>query len=69
MLGTGLKDPRVAIWESAKLAATLRQSGDREPILLRVDEQGGHSSSTKTQADEFAPDVVTFMLWQAGKAH
>ena len=69
MITTGLNDPRVASWEPAKLAATLRTAGPTEPVLLRVDEKAGHGiGSTKTQNDELYADVVTFVLSRAGGA-
>lgn len=69
MITTGLNDPRVSSWEPAKLAATLRARGDREPVLLRVDEKAGHGiGSTKSQTDELYADMTTFILWQSGKS-
>jgi len=69
MITTGLNDPRVASWEPAKLAATLRTAGPTEPVLLRVDEKAGHGiGSTKTQNDELYADVVTFVLSRTGGA-
>jgi prolyl oligopeptidase len=69
MISTGLNDPRVSSWEPAKLAATLRASGDTNPVLLRVDEKAGHGiGSTKTQTDQLYADVATFILWRAGNA-
>ena len=69
MITTGLNDPRVSSWEPAKLAAVLRADGDRNPVLLRIDEKAGHGiGSTKTQTDELYADIATFILWQSGKA-
>lgn len=69
MITTGLNDPRVATWEPAKLAATLRASGNKSPVLLRVDEQAGHGiGSTKTQTDELYADILTFIKWRTGGA-
>jgi prolyl oligopeptidase len=68
IITTGLNDPRVSSWEPAKLAATLRMSGDSNPVLFRVDEKAGHGiGSTKTQNDELYADVVTFILAHSGK--
>jgi prolyl oligopeptidase len=67
MITTGLNDPRVASWEPAKLAATLQVSGDKNPVLLRVDEQAGHGmGSTRSQNDELAADMISFIKWQVG---
>ena len=69
MITTGLNDPRVSSWEPAKLAATLRASGDTNPVLFRVDEKAGHGiGSTKTQNDELYADVVAFILAHSGKS-
>jgi prolyl oligopeptidase len=68
IITTGLNDPRVSSWEPAKLAATLRASGDPNPVLFRVDEKAGHGiGSTKSQNDELYADLVTFMLAHSGK--
>lgn len=69
MITTGLNDPRVASWEPAKLAATLRANGDPNPVLLRVDEKAGHGiGSTKSQTDELYADIVTFIKWRTDRA-
>jgi prolyl oligopeptidase len=69
MITTGLNDPRVASWEPAKLAATLRAAGDANPVLLRIDEKAGHGiGSTKAQTDALYADMIAFILAHAGKA-
>ena len=69
LITTGLNDPRVASWEPAKLAATLRTVGPTRPVLLRVDEKAGHGiGSTKTQNDELYADIVAFVLSRSGDA-
>jgi prolyl oligopeptidase len=46
LIMTGDHDDRVAPWHSCKFAATLQAAqGGRQPVLLRVDTQAGHSSS------------------------
>jgi prolyl oligopeptidase len=66
LIATGLNDPRVAPWQPAKLAARLRTSGTKAPVLLRVDEESGHGfGSTKSQDDELYTDILTFILWRA----
>ena len=37
MITTGLNDPRVSPWETAKLAAALLASGSSKPVLLRIE--------------------------------
>ena len=69
MITTGLNDPRVSSWEPAKLAATLRASGDPNPVLLRIDEKAGHGiGSTKSQTDQLYADVATYILSLSGKS-
>ena len=37
-------------------------------MLLRVDEQAGHGiGSTRTQNDEMAADMISFIKWQVGE--
>jgi prolyl oligopeptidase len=68
LLETGINDPRVAPWESAKYAARLQAAtSSGKPILLRVDYEAGHGfGSTKAQAEETLADELTFLLWQFG---
>jgi prolyl oligopeptidase len=68
LLETGINDPRVAPWESAKYAARLQAAtSSGKPILLRVDYQAGHGyGTTKAQAEDQLADEWTFLLWQFG---
>jgi len=70
LLLEGLNDPRVAAWESMKMAARLQAaSTSGKPVLLRLQMDGGHGvGSTKTQREEQAADRWSFMLWQFGDA-
>ncbi len=68
LITTGLNDPRVSPWEPAKLAATLEASGTRNPVLLRIDREGGHGiGSTRGQGDALAADIISFVFWRAGR--
>jgi prolyl oligopeptidase len=51
----------------AKFAARLQAAtaGPR-PVLLRVEEAGGHSAGTREQSEAEIADYYSFMLWQAG---
>jgi prolyl oligopeptidase len=51
----------------AKFAARLQAAtaGPR-PVLLRVDEAGGHGGGTRAQAEQEEADFYSFLLWQAG---
>jgi prolyl oligopeptidase len=67
LVTTGLNDPRVSSWEPAKFAARLQASGTPNPVLLRIETDGGHGvGATATQADELAADTYSFMFWRAG---
>jgi prolyl oligopeptidase len=68
MLATGINDPRVEPWQSAKMAARLQAATTGgKPILLRVDYEAGHGiGTTKKQNEEQRADVWAFLLWQFG---
>jgi len=68
LVTTGINDPRVSPWESFKFAARLQAAtASDSPVLLRIDYASGHGiGSTKTQSQEEAADVWSFMLWQLG---
>jgi prolyl oligopeptidase len=65
---TGANDPRVAPWESAKMAARV-QAATRSgrPVLLRVDYDAGHGmGSMARQYETEIADLWSFALWQTG---
>jgi prolyl oligopeptidase len=68
LLSTGINDPRVAVWEPAKMTARLQAAtASGKPILLRVDYDAGHGiGSTKLQDDEQLTDEAAFLFWQMG---
>ena len=68
LLTTGINDPRVEPWQSAKMAARLQAAtASGKPILLRVDYEAGHGiGSTKKQNEELMADIWSFLLWQFG---
>ncbi|GGF37157.1 prolyl oligopeptidase [Aliidongia dinghuensis] len=68
LLTTGINDPRVPSYESAKMAATLQAaSTSGRPILLRVDYDAGHGiGSTRIQRNKELADKFAFMFWQMG---
>ncbi|HUA68026.1 MAG TPA: prolyl oligopeptidase family serine peptidase [Candidatus Saccharimonadales bacterium] len=68
LLETGINDPRVEPWQSAKMAARLQAATTSgKPILLRVDYEAGHGiGSTKKQNEEQTADGWSFLLWQFG---
>lgn len=62
----GFNDPRLVIWQPAKMAARLQAATTSgKPILLRVEFQAGHNlTSTKQQDDERLADVFAFLAQQ-----
>jgi prolyl oligopeptidase len=66
MLSTGRNDTRVSSWMPAKFAARLQAatSGPR-PVLLRVEDAGGHISTSTEKLVADLADTYTFFLWQA----
>ena len=69
MFTTGLNDTRVDSWQPAKAAARMQAAGTPNPVLLRVEGQGGHGGGlTKAQGDALSADIATFLFWRAGLA-
>ena len=68
LLTTGINDPRVEPWMSAKMAARLQAAtASGKPILLRVDYDAGHGfGSTKKQRNEQNADIYAFLFQQLG---
>jgi len=64
----GFNDPRVDVWESAKMAARLlAASSSGKPVLLDVDFEAGHGiGSTKEQRFREYADIFSFIFWQTG---
>ena len=68
LLTTGINDPRVEPWMSAKMAARLQAATtSNKPVLLRIDYDAGHGfGSTKRQRNEQAADIYAFLFQQLG---
>jgi len=68
MLQHGFNDPRVAVWNSAKMTARLqRASNSGKPVLLAIDYDSGHGiGSTQSSINRDRADLISFMLWQFG---
>ena len=69
LITVGLNDHRVPSWMGAEMAARLQAaSRSGKPILLRVDDQGGHHvmGVSKADADAQITDMLAFVLMQAG---
>ncbi|MPZ28627.1 MAG: prolyl oligopeptidase family serine peptidase [Micromonosporaceae bacterium] len=70
LLTTGRNDRRVATWQPAKLAARLQAAtASGRPVLLRVEEHGGHGfGATTGQRDALLADQLAFLLDQLSPA-
>ncbi len=67
LLTGGAHDGRVPLWQPAKMAARLQAATTSgKPVLLRINHDGGHWSSTETQRDAEMGDRYAFLLWQLG---
>ena len=71
LLMHGVNDPRVEVWQSAKMAARLQAAGanvqNAEPVLLRLDYDAGHGvGSTRSQRNGELADIYSFLLWKFG---
>ncbi len=66
LLTTGINDPRVDPWMSAKMAARLQTASSAgKPVLLRVDYDAGHGfGSSKEQRNKQAADEYAFLFQQ-----
>jgi prolyl oligopeptidase len=70
LLTIGFRDARVDPWDPGKMAARLQaisaSLGDQgKPVLLRVDFDGGHGTSSAHTSDE-TTDLFAFLLWRTG---
>lgn len=71
LLAVGLNDPRVAPWQSGKMAAALQAANTSgRPVLLRIDEAAGHMPQEETaeQHRQLAADIYAFVMAQTGMA-
>jgi prolyl oligopeptidase len=65
---TGMNDPRVEPWQSAKMTARLQAAtASGRPILLRVHRDEGHFQTTLSAINEHHADIWAFLLWQLGE--
>jgi prolyl oligopeptidase len=66
LLTAGMNDPRVDVWQPAKIAARLQAATTSgRPVLLRIEEQAGHGfGSTRSQQDSLLADELAFLLDQ-----
>jgi prolyl oligopeptidase len=66
LITAGANDPRVVVWQAAKMAARLQAAtSSGKPVLLRVEFQGGHGmGSTQQQLNEEYADEFAFLCQQ-----
>ena len=63
----GMNDARVPVWQPGKMVARLQQATtSQQPVLFRIDMDGGHFSSSAL-IDELT-DRYAFLFWQLGHA-
>jgi prolyl oligopeptidase len=64
LVTAGLNDPRVPVWQPAKMTARLQAAtSSGRPVLLRVDPHAGHGyGSTQAQRNELTADILAFLL-------
>jgi len=65
----GMNDNRVIVWQPAKFAAKLMADNASEnPILLKINYEGGHGSIniTDEQRNSELSDMFAFLFWQLG---
>jgi prolyl oligopeptidase len=68
LITAGVNDPRMALWQPAKLAARLQsETTSGRPVLLRIEEGGGSPASREQHEEELA-DIYSFLLWQFEEA-
>jgi prolyl oligopeptidase len=68
LLTAGMNDPRVDVWQPAKMAARLQAATtSSRPVLLRIEAQAGHGlGSTRSQHDSLLADELAFLIDQLG---
>ena len=64
----GLDDGQVAAWDSGKFIARLQNNSQtKSPLLLEVDEDGGHGGGgTAHDSYQILANMDSFALWQTG---
>lgn len=69
LLTAGVNDPRVVVWQPAKMTARLQAAtASSKPVILRVEIQAGHGmGSTRQQLNEELADKLAFLLQQFGE--
>ena len=65
---TGMNDPRIAPWITGKFVAKIQAySISKNPILYKVEDDGGHSESASSDnVYQKWAEMFAFGLWQAG---
>ncbi|MBN1825513.1 MAG: S9 family peptidase [Candidatus Eisenbacteria bacterium] len=59
---TGMNDPRVEPWHVFKMNARFLAADPRGPVLLRIEQKGGHTGSSLAQREASVVDVYSFLF-------
>lgn len=63
----GFNDPRVIVWQPAKMAAALQNAtASGKPVLLQVNYDDGHFTEDKKVTFRNFANMYAFCLWQTG---
>ena len=63
----GFNDPRVIVWQPAKMAAALQNAtASDKPVLLQVNYDDGHFTEDKKVTFRNFANMYAFCLWQTG---
>jgi prolyl oligopeptidase len=63
----GFNDPRVIVWQPAKMAAALQHAtASGKPVLLQVNYDDGHFTEDKKVTFRNFANMYAFCLWQTG---
>ncbi|HVY44439.1 MAG TPA: prolyl oligopeptidase family serine peptidase [Minicystis sp.] len=66
LLTTGVNDPRVAPWQSRKMAARLQASGTKAPVLLLTRDSGHGIGNSLEQEIDDTTDIFSFVFRTLG---
>jgi Prolyl oligopeptidase family len=67
LMATGLNDTRVSPWMPAKFTARLQAvTTSSRPVLLRVEQTGGHSFQSKDRLEAALADAFSFVAGRRG---
>jgi hypothetical protein len=59
---------RVSLWKPTKFGMPAGHPAAPRPVLLQVEDNGGHFGATTEQMQARLAGAYAFVMWQAGKA-